>query len=82
MKPILAIGNNELEGQPDIGETTACWMCGRRHPVEYGSKILENGTEIPSKLLAFFKCNGETYLCGINGKELNPPRRKYEAKQA
>jgi hypothetical protein len=72
--PWMAIGNKELANLPDIGETTLCWMCGKQHEVEYGEEILIDGTKIPSKLMAFFKCRGRLYMCGINGKELKPPK--------
>ena len=68
--PFLAVGADELE--TELKETVSCWICGETHPVEYGERVLEDGTKVPSKMLAFFRCGGECYLCGINGKELRP----------
>jgi hypothetical protein len=69
--PMLAVGNDELGGP--VGEEIVCRICGGRHPVEYGEKVLDDGTKVPSKLLAFFKCGGKAYLCGIDGRSWAPP---------
>lgn len=70
---MLAIGNEELEDAPNIGKTIHCTRCGQRHRVEYGDKVEKDGTKTPSKLLAFVRCQKNTYLVGINGKDI---RRK------
>jgi len=67
---MFSIGNDELEGKPEIGKTVKCKHCGKWHGVRYGDEVLENGTKVSSKLLAFYKCGDKTYLCGINGKEI------------
>lgn len=69
--PYIAIGNDELAQQPDMGDTIRCWMCGQDHPVEYGT-VLTNGVQMPSKTLAFMRCGDKSYLCGVNGKEWKP----------
>ena len=66
----LAVGNDELGGE--LGKTVKCWICGKRHRVSYGEKVNADGSKEPSKTLAFFKCRGKTYLCGIDGKEWRP----------
>lgn len=75
--PMLAVGHDELGGP--VGEETACWICGGQHPVEYGEKVLDDGTKVPSKLLAFFRCSGKTYLCGIDGRSWVPPSGRRES---
>ena len=67
--PFIAIGNNEL-GKP-LGDTVTCGQCGKQHPVEYGAKkLMPDGTWQPSNLLATYKCGSESFLCGIDGKEI------------
>jgi hypothetical protein len=68
--PFFAIGQGELGVSPDIGETIECGHCGKTHKVEYGESVLPDGRKVPSKTLAFYICNGSTYLCGINGKDI------------
>lgn len=67
---MFAIGNEELAGKPKLGKTIKCTICGKRHRVKYGNRILPDGTKEPSNLLAFFKCGGKSYLCGINGVDI------------
>lgn len=64
---MFAIGNDELNGKKRIGETVVCRECGETHSVEYGEKILPDGTKEHSKLLAFYRCGEQTYLFGIDG---------------
>lgn len=64
----VAIGNDELGD--DIGEYVTCPHCGDQHPVQYGDKIEKDGTKTPSKLLGFYKCGDNSYLCSIDGKSL------------
>jgi hypothetical protein len=66
---MIAIGNDELEAAPQLGKTIKCPICGNRHKVEYAEEILADGTKRPSKLLAFYRCGGNSYLAGIDGKE-------------
>lgn len=65
MIPFIAVGNDELGEQ--VGETIICKQCGQHHAIEYGDKILPDGTKEPTKLLAFYTCGKVTYLCAING---------------
>ena len=68
--PFIAVGAKELDKNEDVGATIICKHCGNEHDIEYGTKTLEDGTEVPSKTLAFYKCDGIPYLAGINGKVL------------
>jgi hypothetical protein len=67
---MFAIGNDELARCGEIGNTIKCHMCGKRHKVKYGEEVLSDGTKVPSKTLAFYKCNGKDYLAGIEGKDI------------
>jgi hypothetical protein len=67
VKNFLAVGADEL-GNP-VGEFYAC-ECGEIHPVLYAEEVLMDGTKIPSKLMAYYKCGDTSYLCGIAGKTL------------
>lgn len=66
--PFVAVGPDELGDA--VGEFAYCKVCGNNHPVEYGHKVLADGTRVPSKLLAFINCteSGKSYLVGIDGK--------------
>lgn len=64
----IAIGNEEIT--ESLGDFILCDKCGQRHIIEYGDEILEDGTRIPSKLLAFYDCGGKSYLAGINGRDV------------
>lgn len=68
--PFVSFGNDEIDEAPLLGETIICRLCGEEHPVKYGKRVLKDGTKIPDKTLAFFKCEGKTYLCGINGRDI------------
>ena len=60
--PYVAIGADELT-EP-LGDTIICERCGAVHAVEYGRRTdgtLDQGT-------AFVRCQGKTYLCGVDGK--------------
>uniref|UniRef100_A0A6M3LKK7 Uncharacterized protein n=1 Tax=viral metagenome TaxID=1070528 RepID=A0A6M3LKK7_9ZZZZ len=67
---MFAIGNDELEKCGKLGKSIQCKMCGKKHHVRYGEEVLRDGTRKPSKMLAFYKCKGITYLAGINGKAI------------
>jgi hypothetical protein len=69
---MFAIGNEEIDAAPVLGETVSCWICGKEHHISYGDIVNKDGTKTPSKLIAFFKCGKQTYLAGIDGKELRP----------
>lgn len=68
----MAFGNDELDKMAPVGEEALCGNCHQYHKVEYGEKVLEDGTKIPSKLLSFIKCtkDGTLYLVGVNGKSI------------
>lgn len=67
---MFAIGNNELGNKPAIGTHIICYSCGKRHRIQYGNEVNKDGTKTPSKLFAFYKCRGELYLAGVNGKDI------------
>ena len=64
--PFLAIGNNELG--PEVGKSARCPNCKKHHTVEYGYKILPDGTKEPSRVLGFVKCGKKSFLVAINEK--------------
>ena len=76
---MFAIGNDELNNNGDVGKTIVCPHCGKEHDIKYGDRVLEDGTKVPSKLLAFYNCGDELYLAGIDGKLVEPrkPERDY-----
>ncbi len=65
---MLTVGNNVLEKAARVEGLIECNKCGESHCIEYGEEILADGTLKKSKLLAFYKCGGKSYLAGINGK--------------
>jgi len=67
---MFAIGNEELDKASPIGDSIACPKCGVEHEIKYGEKVLPDGTKIPSKMLAYYKCGGACYLAGVNGKSI------------
>ena len=68
--PFVAIGNEELEQSEYIGKTILCNRCGKRHTVEYGERVLKDGTKVPSKMLGFVKCGKISYLVSLNEKDI------------
>lgn len=71
MKDFFAIGNEELEGQPEIkkGDMFDCPHCPDKHEIHCG-KNAKTGKD--DDILLFYKCEktGNTYLAGIAGKLL------------
>ena len=67
---MLIIGKDELDKAEPLGDFILCNKCGNRHIIKYGDEVLPDGTLKPSKSLAFYKCNGKTYLAGIDGKRI------------
>ena len=61
---MLAVGNDKL-GKP-LGDTITCPHCGKEHAVDFGKD--EDG--IVTKILSFYNCGDDAYLCGINGKSI------------
>lgn len=70
MDIIFSIGNDELENKQPLGDMARCKVCGKMHKVRYGKEVLEDGTKVPSKLLAFISCGDRDFLVGVNGKEV------------
>lgn len=71
---MLSISNEELENLPPLKDMAECPGCKEMHPIEYGDKVLPDGTSEESKDIAFIKCptSGKSYLVGICGKMLKP----------
>ena len=66
---MFAISNAELEAKPILGDTVQCKICPERHKVKFGQKRIAKGNWVESDL-AFYKCGGKAYLCGVSGKEI------------
>lgn len=71
----LAVGADELGARIRKGDTIE-----HRHPdgtweaatIEYGEKVLEDGSKVESDVLAFYKLkDGNAYLAGLGGKLLH-----------
>ncbi len=75
--PYFAIGNDELEKMPKLKDEVLCARCGKMHKVEYGKKILKDGSKIPDRTLAMVRCRGKMFLAGINGKDITLQFRKH-----
>jgi hypothetical protein len=79
MKDFLAVGNEELEGQPSAkkGDMFDCPHCPDKHPLGCG-KNTKTGED--DDLLLFYKCpkTGHSYLAGVAGKLLPPLKTKGE----
>ena len=73
--PYAAFGQDEIDDAPPIGNTIACWMCGKRHRVSTSTGKMQDGSEGRTRL-HFFKCRGVSYMCGIDGKEMRPRGKK------
>ena len=67
--PFFAIGNEEIQDAPVLGSKILCSMCGKTHYITYGKQKI-NGEWVESRLLAFYKCRGKSYLAGLNGKDI------------
>lgn len=67
--PYFAVGNNELKGQPKVGNTATCPNCGEDHKVKY-AKDAKTGKE--TKMLGIVDCpkSKKSYLIAINQKLL------------
>jgi len=68
--PFLAIGNDELKDNENVGEFETCPNCGEQHKVRYGEKVNKDGSRTKPKFLSFIDCQNGSYLVGINGKRL------------
>jgi len=71
---MFTIGNDELKDAPPICKTIICYQCGEVHEIKYGKKVLPDGSEVESKLLAFYICGGKTYLAAVAGKDIRGSR--------
>ena len=67
---MFAISNEELNEKPILRKMVICKMCGKRHRIIYGKQTLRDGTEELSTTLAFYKCNNELFLAGIDGRDI------------
>ena len=63
--PYLSVGNNEMENSLDLNasDSIICPRCEVLHSIEIA--VGEKGTS-----LAFYRCKGKTYLCGMDSKTL------------
>jgi hypothetical protein len=56
-----------------MNNTHICPNCNKQHVIEYGAKVLEDGSRIPSYSLGFVECtNNKTYIVLIDGKSVFP----------
>ena len=67
---MLAIGNDELEKSQKLGDFVLCHMCGKRHAIIYGDRVMPDGTKTKDTLLACYHCGPKLYLAGIGGKDI------------
>ena len=72
---MIAIGNEELRQLPDLGATVLCWNCGKQHTVIGDDESMATGLKPQESHLAFFRCDGKSYLCGVKGKEWRPAKK-------
>jgi len=63
----MAVGNEELG--KDLGKKVKCPKCKKLHAVKYGDEVVD-GKRLPCKMLGYVKCGKDSYLVGINGKEI------------
>lgn len=61
----LAMGNDELEKAPRLGRSVRCPVCSRRHRIQ--DSVDQDGRK---GTLQFYKCEGNIYLAGLNGKDI------------
>jgi len=69
---MFAITDDELYKNQPLEENFICYDCGEQHIIKYGDKILEDGTKVKSKLLAYITCpkTNNSYMVGINGYKI------------
>ena len=68
---MFTIGNDELEKLPPLGKTIRCGFCGKIHHVKkFGNKLLPDGSKELTTSLAFYRCGPQTYLAGVQGKDV------------
>ena len=66
-EPYIAIGNGELDNNEDAGEEATCPNCGKKHKIEYGTRV---DTGEISKMLGYVSCGKNTYLVAVDNKLL------------
>jgi hypothetical protein len=72
--PFVAIGNGELDGQPDVKEGDIVIHTNKdgsqeECAIEYGHRIKADGSKEKSSLLGYYKTkDGTTYMASLNGK--------------
>ncbi|HSE44243.1 MAG TPA: hypothetical protein VLA89_02830 [Gemmatimonadales bacterium] len=66
---MIGFTNRELDESPPlhIGEAILCPNCGGDHIVEGG---INQATGEVEETLLFYKCGEQSYLAGINGKNV------------
>ena len=67
---MFSISNEELIKASEIGETIICPYCNNKHKIEYGEKVLPDGSRVTSKIIAFYRCGDKIYLAAVNGKNV------------
>lgn len=78
---MYTLGNNEKDNLPDLPDEIFCDYCLKLHRIRYGKKILEDGSEIEDKLLAFVTCDdSKSYLVGVDGKDIRPKLKRRKKK--
>jgi len=76
---VFSIGYGELKKLPPIGDFIYCERCKKRHKIKYGKIQRSNDTTETTKMLAFVNCdNGNSYLVGIQGKDIRGRTTKKE----
>lgn len=71
--PYFAIGNDELDRLPVAGDGVVCKICGKTHPIEFGTSksLMPDGSwsrPTVSRLAGFYTCGKDTYLASIDGR--------------
>jgi len=73
--PYLAIGNRELDRNPEVraGDAVRCANCGNPHELRGGESVNAAGEVVGMSPLLFYHCpeNDGDYLGGLNGHLLN-----------
>ena len=63
--PWVAYGNDELRERLSKDDKILCNKCGKEHNIILG-KDKDTGEE--TDMIMAYKCNGVSYLCGVDGK--------------
>jgi len=73
---MLAVGNEQWKKLPDLKGLVDCKKCGHKHLVRRSKEQWRNG-QVMGGTCSFIKCQGETRLVGMKGKDI---RRLLRAK--